>query len=234
MTKSIALIGDYREQVIAHLAIPKVLELANDALNANIKWEWLGTDAIGENAPDQLAEYAAIWAVPGSPYVSTKGALLAIQFAREWEIPFLGTCGGFQHGLLEYARSVCGVKDADHAETNPDSTSLIITPLSCSLVEKSGQIDFMPGSRLHNIYEGESTTEGYHCSFGLNPEWEDRLRSAGLHFTGFDGDRQIRAFELPSHPFFIGTLFQPERAALRGQLHPLIKAFVTAAVAIKS
>lgn len=230
MIKSIALVGDYNEHVIAHLAIPKALELASDILKANITWTWLGTDSIGENAPNQLDKYSAIWGVPGSPYVSIQGALEAIRFAREVGKPFLGTCGGFQHALLEYARSICGVEDADHAETNPDSTSLIITPLTCSLVEKSGQIDFTLGSRLYDIFEGKSTTEGYHCSFGLNPDWEDRLRLAGIQFTGFDTDGEIRAFELPTHPFFMGTLFQPERTALRGELHPLIKAFVEAAV----
>lgn len=154
------------------------------------------------------------------------GALTAIQFARENNRPFLGTCGGFQHALIEYARNVCKLVAADHAESNPGCRTLIVTPLSCSLVGKTGQISFTPGSQLHEIFKGKDTTEAYHCNYGLNPEWKDQFEQAGIHFTGFDSENQVRAFELPSHPFFIGTLFQPERSVLNKQQHPLITAFI--------
>ena len=71
--------------------------------------------------------------------------------------------------------------------------------------------------------------KGFHCNFGLNPEWRTVLETAGLCFTGFDAVGEVRAFELPDHRFFVGTLFQPERAALRGDRSPLITAFLEAA-----
>jgi CTP synthase (UTP-ammonia lyase) len=162
------------------------------------------------------------------------GALAAIRFARETGRPFLGTCGGFQHALIEFARYVCGVPDADHAETNPDGAALVVTPLACSLVEKTDRIIFTPNSRLHAIFNGQPALEDYRCRYGLNPVWRTRLETAGLRFTGLDTGGEVRAGELPSHPFFIGTLFQPERSALRGDRHPLITAFVRAAAARSS
>lgn len=227
MNISIALVGDYNKHVIAHTAIPHALELASVALKINVTYSWIETITINNDA-NNLTEFTAIWVVPGSPYMNMDGALAAIRFARETRRPFLGTCGGFQHALIEYARNVCGVNDANHAETNPDGNSLVVTSLVCPLVEKTAHITFTPGSQLSNIFKGQKTNEGYHCNYGLNPEWKTRLEKAGVHFTGFDIEGQVRAFELDAHPFFIGTLFQPERSALHNQQHPLIKAFIEA------
>lgn len=226
MTKSIALVGDYNKNILAHLAIPQALEFARKFLNTDITWSWIETAAIRKEDTSRLAEFSAIWVVPGSPYAHMDGALSAIRFARETGRPFLGTCGGFQHALIEYARNVCDEPHADHAETNSESTALVITPLSCSLVEKTGQILFFPGSRLHSVFGGQPTMEGYHCNYGLNSQWKQRLESAGLRFTGLDTTGEVRAFELPGHPFFVGTLFQPERSAFQGKQHPLIRTFV--------
>jgi CTP synthase (UTP-ammonia lyase) len=220
MPPAIALIGDYNRHVTARTAIPKACQLALSPIN----YSWIATAAVEEN-PTQLKEFSGIWLVPGSPYTSMQGALVAVQFARENRLPFLGTCGGFQHALIEYARNVCGDKNANHAETAADSADLIITPLVCSLIEKNGEITFTPGSLLHTILNGETAAEAYHCQYGLNQAWQKRLEDAGLHFTGFDENDSVRAFEFPDHPFFVGTLFQTERAALQGKQHPIVAAF---------
>ena len=232
MTQTIALVGNYSKQVVAHKAIPIAITLANKILGTNLNWLWVETETIQENNIHEFNEFSAIWAVPGSPYKSMEGAICAIQFARENNKPFLGTCGGFQHALIEYARNVCGIQNATHAETNPENSTLVITPLTCSLVGETGHITFIPGSFLNTLFKDQSTTEEYHCQYGLNAEWKNRLQSAGLLFSGFDHNKEIRAFELPTHPFFIGTLFQPERAALKNIAHPLITAFVKNALTI--
>jgi CTP synthase (UTP-ammonia lyase) len=107
--------------------------------------------------------------VPASPYANTDGALDAIRFARETGRPFLGTCGGFQHALLEYLRNVMGYRDAEHAEIRPAAEMLLITPLTCSLIEQSGVIFFSDGSRLQSLYGRAFAEEKYHCRYGLNP-----------------------------------------------------------------
>lgn len=233
----LALIGDHNPEVVAHRAIPLALELARKNLGVSLAWDWIGTDAITD-APRQLAGHAGVWCVPASPYKSMDGALAAIRFARETKRPFLGTCGGFQHALIEFARNVMGVTGADQAETAQATCNLIgdkfpetapelvVIPLACSLVGQHGEITFTPGSQLDVIFHGQRTHEGYHCNYGPNPAYRDRFESAGLRFTGFDPENQIRAMELPGHPFFIGTLFQPERSALADRRHPLIEAFV--------
>jgi CTP synthase (UTP-ammonia lyase) len=159
-----------------------------------------------------------------------QGALEAIRHARESRLPFLGTCGGFQHALVEFARNVAGIPAADHAESSPDAAVPVVTLLCCSLVGASGEIHFTPGSRLAAIFNGNSTVGEYRCSYGLNPDYRARLEEAGLRFSGFDADEEIRALELPSHPFFIGTLFQPERSSFSGKAHPLVTTFVEAVV----
>jgi CTP synthase len=224
--RKVALVGDYNPQVVAHAAIPRALELAGAATGSSLDWEWVGTTEI--SGPSDLAGFSGIWVVPASPYRNMAGALAAVRHAREQRRPFLGTCGGFQHALLEFARNVAGLTGAGHAEITPGGAELVVTALACALVEKTGEISFSPGSRLQAIFGGKTTNEGYHCSYGVNPAYRGRLEEAGLRFTGFDAAGEIRAAELPAHPFFIGTLFQPERSALRGAEHPLIQAFVRA------
>jgi CTP synthase (UTP-ammonia lyase) len=225
--RRIALVGDHNPQVIAHAAIPRALEIACAATGAKLEWAWIGTEDIADDART-LAGFSGVWVVPASPYRNTNGALAAIRRAREQGLPFLGTCGGFQHALIEFARNVAGIPAAGHAEIPGSGTDLIVTPLTCGLVEKSGDIIFLPGSRLHGIFAGRPAHEGYHCSYGVNPAYRARLEAAGLRFTGFDPAGDIRAAELPAHPFYIGTLFQPERSGLRGEQHPLVQAFVRA------
>lgn len=226
----LALIGDFNAEVVAHRAIPRALELAGTATGTKLTADWIGTDSLAD-APRQLAAYAGVWCVPGSPYRSMTGALAAIRFARETRRPFLGTCGGFQHALIEFARHEADISDADHAETNAAGAHLVVTPLACSLVGQHEDILFTPGSQLHGIYQGRSSHEGYHCNYGANPIFRARLEAAGLRFSGFDRVGQIRALELPGHPFFIGTLYQPERSALADRPHPLLQAFVRATAA---
>jgi CTP synthase (UTP-ammonia lyase) len=226
---TLVLIGDPNPQVIAHAAIPRAVELA--AIPAQIRW--LPTREI-HSARDVLARRPdAIWCVPGSPYENMEGTLVAIRFARENGIPFLGTCGGFQHALIEFARNVIGLRDADHAESNPAASAAVIDKLTCPLVNQSEALDLVPGSKLHAIYSTAECFEPYQCSYGLNTAYAAQLGAAGLKFSAMNAEGLPRAFELASSPFHIGTLFQPERSALRGDAHPLICEFLRAAAAHK-
>ena len=226
-TARIALIGDYNAAVKAHQGIPRALALACAAGEA-CEWEWLHTSTLLDNPSEQLAGFHGVWCVPASPYANTHGALAAIRFARETGCPFLGTCGGFQHALLEYAEAVWGVTRPAHAELDPDAVNPVIVPLACSLVEQSGDIRFDAGSRLAAIYGVTTATEEYHCRFGLSAAYSNRLAAGPLYASGRDVEGDIRAVELHGHPFFVATLFQPERSALADRRHPLVGAFVAA------
>jgi CTP synthase (UTP-ammonia lyase) len=230
---TIGLIGDFNPAVTAHQAIPKAIQLAAESLGCAAETVWVGTKTISDEPAALLDDFSALWCVPASPYENTEGALAAIRFARETGVPFLGTCGGFQHTLLEYARNVLGFNNADHAETDPESEFALIAPLSCSLVEKSGEIVFKEDSRLKEIYGISETSEKYHCNYGLNPEYVSLFDRTPLQICGHDLAGEVRAIELADHPFFFATLLQPERSALEGKTHPLITAYVAAAMKIR-
>ncbi len=220
----IALIGDYNPAVKAHQAIPLALALACEAAES----EWLHTAKILDDPSAQLAPFDGIWCVPASPYANTRGAIAAIRCARQHRKPFLGTCGGFQHALLEYAEAVWGVARPVHAELDPDGVDPVIAPLECSLVEQAGDVRFDAASKLAHIYGADAAREEYHCRYGLSPGYSDRLASGPLRASAWDAAGDVRAVELDGHPFFVATLFQPERSALAGRSHPLIRAFADA------
>jgi CTP synthase (UTP-ammonia lyase) len=213
MRLRVGLIGDRDDSVVAHRAIPRALALAAEAAGLEVAADWIATEAIDASRPE-LHAYQALWCVPASPYRHTAGAIAAIRFARVHHVPFLGTCGGFQHALLECAESLWGVDGAAHAELEPGAADAVISPLGCALVEKAGRIHFAPGSRLAAAYGKASAEEEYHCSYGLDARYRPRLESGPLRSTAWDDDGDVRGIELDGHPFFVGTLFQPERGGL--------------------
>jgi CTP synthase (UTP-ammonia lyase) len=139
-TVRIGLIGDRDDTVTAHRAIPRALDLARDVVCCACEWDWLHTDALATAPSERLASYHGFWSAPGTPYASAAGAIKAIRFARQNDRAFLGTCGGFQHALLEYAESVWGVTHPAHAETDPGAGDPVIAALSCALVEATGEV----------------------------------------------------------------------------------------------
>lgn len=228
-TVRIALVGDHDPGVTAHRAIPGALELASASLGLPLVWEWIGTDLLSDGPTAPLAAADGIWVVPNSPYRSEAGAIAAIRYARETGRAFFGTCAGFQHAVLEFARHVAGLDRAAHAELTPDAETPVIAPLRCGLVEESGDVLIEPDSRMGRAYGSLRVRETYHCNYGLNPRYEHLLATGPLRVAARDLPGEVRAVELDGPAFFVATLFQPERAALAGRAHPLINAFVAAA-----
>jgi CTP synthase (UTP-ammonia lyase) len=228
-TAAIALIGDRSTHVRAHTQIPVLVEALRRHEGCALDAYWVPTDEVETT---RLDAFDGIWLLPGSPYRSEAGAVHAVQTAREHAIAFLGTCGGFQHALLEFARNVCGYPDISHAENTPDADTFMIIPLACSLAGHEGAIRVMAGSLVERILGVERAVERYHCSYGLNPDYVGVLEAHGMRFTGHDDAGAVRIAELPEHPFFLATLFQPELATVEGlRAHPIIRAFAEAAVA---
>lgn len=225
-TLNVALVGDRDDAVPAHRAIPLALQLAGDACGISIQPAWVPTDWVDHGAA--LNDVDGIWCVPASPYRSMEGALAAIRFARERGLPFLGTCGGFQHAIIEYARDVLGWADAEHAETAPGASRQVIVPLLCSLVEVTDAVQLAEGSRLAAAYGVRRVTEGYHCAYGLSEAFRDAIKSRTMRVTAIDEAGDVRGIELDGHPFFVATLFQPERRALEGRVPPVVLAFARA------
>jgi CTP synthase (UTP-ammonia lyase) len=226
----VGLIGDFNQEVKAHMAIPKAIQLSAEELQLPVRFEWIATPLLEHDHERTLANYQALWVVPASPYESMSGALNGIRFAREHRIPLLGTCGGFQHMIIEVARNVLGLSEADHAEMNPEASILMVTPLICTVSEVTNTFTLTAGSKVAEAYGQLEVVEQYGtCNYGPNPQFAPLLEQAGMQVSGIDADGDTRTMELTQHPFFVGALFQPERSAFKNIVHPLIKAFLQAA-----
>jgi CTP synthase (UTP-ammonia lyase) len=226
MNINIALIGDYDGEVTAHKAIPLAIQLTSTQLKLNANYEWINTEKVSLNG---LQNFNAIWCVPASPYRNMEGALTAITYARSNNIPFLGTCGGYQHAVLEFARKVLGFKKADNFEVNPETEMPLISSLTCNLVEKTDTIFIKPASMSYDLYKTGKVTEEYHCSYGVNAEYLPVFENSAMQFTGHDKSGEPKIMELNNRRFFMGTAYQPERSAFKNQVHPIITAFLKAA-----
>jgi CTP synthase (UTP-ammonia lyase) len=221
---SVGLVGNYDATILAHQAIPGALRQAAETLDIEVTHEWVPTEEI--RTTERIAGFDGLWCIPGSPYRSMEGALLAIRHAREHGIPFLGTCGGFQHAVIEFARNVLGWADAAHGESDPDAERAVIAPLTCGLLNSEGIVRLQPGSRLASSYGSTSTAEQYLCRYGVNPRFLSALVGGPMRVAATDESGDVRAVELYGHPFFVATLFQPERAALQRKVAPIVVGFV--------
>jgi CTP synthase (UTP-ammonia lyase) len=238
----IGILGDFNPEFPSHHATSDSLQHAARKLNIQVDSQWLPTPSLtASGAQKTLESFDGLWASPGSPYKSFDGMLRGIEFARRCNWPFLGTCGGFQYALIEFARNVLGIADADSAENNPESKNIVIYPVACAVPSRKGDapklsgavpaIRLRPGSYLQSFYgkDKEVVTEEFFCNFEVNPEYEWCAMEAGFPVVARGPQGEVRAVESPAHRFFVATLFQPQLSSTEKIPHPLILAFVQAA-----
>ena len=238
----IGILGDFNTEFPSHHATTDSLQHAARKLNSDVESEWIPTPSLTAAGAEKVLEsFDGLLAAPGSPYKSFAGMLKGIEFARRRDWPFLGTCGGFQYALIEFARNVLGIVDADSAENNSGSKNIIIYPVACAVPDRKGnapklsgtmpEIRLRPGSYLQSFYgkEKEIVTEEFFCNFEVNPEYEWATMEAGFPVVARGAQGEIRAIESPTHRFFIATLFQPQLSSTEKTPHPVVLAFVQAA-----
>jgi len=225
----LAIIGDFNPSSQTHIATNSAIEHSKKALGTDIAAEWVATDSILADLSAITDKYHGFWIAPGSPYRSMTGALEVIKYARLNNIPTLGTCGGFQHMVIEFARNVLGVTEAEHAEYDPYASKLVVTPLSCSLAGKKLEISITDQQSLtYKIFGTDKIEEQYYCNFGLNPDYEAEIDRQGFKVVGSDADKEARILELQGHKFFIATLFVPQAGSTLEKPNPLVNAFISA------
>jgi len=241
----IGIFGDYSPSSPTLPRVAESIQHAAEKLKISARAEWLPTDSLIDASLDKKLEaFDGLWAAPGSLYKSLNGMLRGIEFARRRDWPFVGTCGGFQYALIECARNVLGMKDADSAENNSGSKNIIISPVACAVPDRKGtapklsgavpEIRIRPGSYLHSFYKKDVVTEEFFCNYEVSPDFEGSLIEAGFTIAARGSNNEIRAIEFPGHRFFIATLFQPQLSSKPGQSHPIIIEFLRAAATWKT
>ena len=230
----IAVVGDFDPSFEPHRATDGALRHAAQRFGIKAEARWRSTPTLEHEAGKTLSGAAGYWIAPGSPYKSMDGALKAIKIARENGVPLLGTCAGFQHVVIEFARNVLGFSDAQHAEYDANASNLFVTPLSCPLAGQTMSIEIKRGSRTAGFYGALTAQERYYCNFGLNPAHQQLIDDKGLKVVALDTDNEARIVEIPEHPFFVATLFVPQARSTPEDPHPLIGAFLEAAAAYRA
>jgi CTP synthase (UTP-ammonia lyase) len=227
----VGVIGDQVARFVPQEAMADALAHSADRVGCDVELTWFATPSLERDAESVLAGCDALWCAPGGPYRSLDGALEGIRVARETARPFLGTCAGFQHGVLECARNLLGMRGAGHPEYGGDSPDdpLILDERLCSLVGQEMRVRLVdPATR--SLYGTDEVAERYYCRFALAEHHRDRLASVGLVVAGIDeidgGTRILRRLDCD---FFYLTLFVPQVASRPDAPHPLVTAFVEAA-----
>ena len=191
---------------------------------------WTATDSA---AARQLDDADGVWLLPGTPYRDDEAAYAAVAHCRTTGTPFLGTCGGFQYACIELARSLAGIAGAG-GEAEPDAEDAVVVPLACSLFGVEREVRPVAGTRLAALC-GDAPFAGFHfCGYGVDDRYAARLEQAGVVVSARGDDAGVEAIELPGHPFFLATAFQPQvGTAASGRLSPVLEAFATAAASTR-
>jgi CTP synthase (UTP-ammonia lyase) len=216
---------DSIEPALAHAALALGIE--------PLAVSWIGTEQLDEHGPESLlADAAGVWCAPGSPFRSFAGALAGIRYAREHDRPFLGTCAGFQHAVIEIARHVAGIEAADHEEYGREGGDLLIHELLCSLVGQRLEVR-LDDPVIRAWYGADAATERYYCRFGLNPVYVEPLEAAGLRVAGTDAaDGEPRLMRFAPNRCFVVTLFVPQTRSTPTEPHPLVVGFTAHAAGL--
>ena len=241
----IGIFGEYDPDSPTLPFFEKSIQHAAAELKVALEAQWLPTDSLLDSELEKKLEaFDGLWAAPGSPYKSFDGMLRGIEFARRRDWPFLGTCGGCQYALIECARNLLGISDADSAENDSESKNVIIHPVACAVPDRkpeapklSGkvpEIRIRPGSYLHSFYKKDVVAEEFFCNFEVNPEFEWAVIEAGFPIVARGAQGELRAIESPTHRFFIATLFQPQLSSKPGKPHPIVVEFLRAAAKWKT
>jgi CTP synthase (UTP-ammonia lyase) len=216
-------LGDRNPEFLTHREIDSTLKL----LPPDVECRWVATDDPRARAP---ASYDGVWLLPGTPYRDDEAAYAAIGHCLDTGTPFLGTCGGFQYAAVALARTRLGLAEAGHAESDPHAGQHVIVALRCALYGERRTVTPVPGTRLASIC-GEAPFEGFHyCGYGLDEDFASKLAGAGVVISAHAADAGPEALELPEHPFFLATAFQPQVGSSQsGELHPVFYAWLRAA-----
>ncbi|MCO6552646.1 MAG: CTP synthase (glutamine hydrolyzing) [Gilliamella sp.] len=248
---TIGMVGKY-------IALPDAYKSVNEALKhgglknrLTVNIRYIDSEDLESRGTDLLEGLDAILIPGGFGYRGVEGKIMAARYARENKIPYLGICLGLQVAMIEYARNVAGIKDANSTEFVKDCASPIIALItewsdqSGNVVQRNENSDLggtmrlgsqichlEPNSLVYGMYKNESITERHRHRYEVNNNLLPEVVKAGLKVTGLSTDRKlVEIIEIPDHPWFVACQFHPEFTSTPRDGHPLFSSFIKAAKA---
>jgi CTP synthase len=241
-TVEIAIVGKYVRLSDAYLSVVEALRHGAIATYGDLRLRWVNSEALEGDAPENYLEGVDGVVVPGG--FGTRGIdgkIAAIKYARDHQIPFLGLCLGMQCAVIEWARNVAELPDANSAEFEPDTQDPVINllPEQQDVVDLGGTMRLglypcrvLPNTQAFKLYQEEVIYERHRHRYEFNNAYRHLFLDSGYLISGTSPDgRLVEMVELPSHPFFVACQFHPEFQSSPSTPHPLFKGFIQAAIA---
>jgi CTP synthase len=233
----VAIVGKYTHLQDAYISIREALKHAAIECGCAVNPTWIESEQL-EQQPEtveELGAYDGILVPGGFGSRGTEGKIAAIRYAREHGIPYLGLCLGMQLAVIEFARNVLGIADANSSELSNTKHPVIDLLPEQEEVENLGgtmrlgnyEAKLVEGSLAHRIYNTTRIVERHRHRYEVNPEYIEQIEAEGMKFTGRNKNR-MEILEIPTHPFFIASQFHPEFKSRPGRPAPLFRAFVDA------
>jgi CTP synthase len=248
MEVTVALVGKYIDLPDAYLSVTEALRAGGFANYAKVNIKWVPSDncATDKDAASNLGDVDAICVPGGFGVRGIEGKLGALKYARENKIPTLGLCLGLQCMVIEVARNIAGIKDANSAEFDEKTTNPVISTMSdqIDIVAGHGQMgatmrlglykaDLLAGSVVAGVYGKSQISERHRHRYEVNNKYREQLAKTGLVFSGLSPDKNLVEFvELPKdvHPYYVGTQAHPEFLSRPTRAHPLFAGLIAAAI----
>ena len=238
---TIGVVGKYMELTDAYISVYEAIRHGGVANSCTVNIKWVDAEDIEQKSAEKYLAHCDGVLVPGGfGDRGIEGKITAIQYAREKNLPFLGLCLGMQCAVIEFARHVCGMADANSREFDEKSKHLVINLMP----EQEAVADMGATMRLGSYtckigdntlaarcYQESTIHERHRHRYEVNNDLRPLLAAAGMLFSGTSPDgRLVEMAELPEHPFFIGSQFHPEFKSRPDRAHPLFREFITAAI----
>ena len=246
---TVALVGKYIDLPDAYLSVTEALRAGGFANFAKVNIKWVASDdcATANGASANLGDVDAMCVPGGFGVRGIEGKLGALKYARENKIPTLGLCLGLQCMVIEVARNLAGIKDANSAEFDESTSNPVISTMSdqVEIVAGNGQMggsmrlglykaDLLKGSVVAGVYGKNQISERHRHRYEVNNKYRDQISKTGLIFSGLSPDKHLVEFvELPKevHPYYVGTQAHPEFLSRPTKPHPLFAGLIAAAIA---
>ena len=240
-TVTIGLVGKYVQLHDAYLSVAEALRHAGFALDAMIDIRWIDSETITEETKEEIfADLDGIIVPGGFGDRGIEGMILAAQYARENLIPYFGICLGMQIAVIEYARHVLGITDANSGEFAPEGGNKVIDfmPGQSDEIDKGGTLRLgsypcviSEGTTMARCYGQTLIHERHRHRYEFNNDYREALCAAGLTLSGLSPDgRLVETVELTDRPFYVGVQYHPEFKSRPNRPHPLFKGFIAAAL----